>query len=83
MAALAVLAPDVFDDRATKQGADVWYLLVRFDPDSIRPLAGTCAEAWDMMQNVAFSIGSIGVQVPGFPSEPDPFGFDLLSGAGA
>ena len=83
MAALAVLAPDVFDDRATKQGADVWYLLVRFDPDSIRFLAGTCAEAWDMMQNVAFSIGSIGVQVPGFPSEPDPFGFDLLSGGSA
>ena len=83
MAALAVLAPDVLDERATKQGAGVWYLLARFDPDSIQPLAGTCAEAWEMLQNVAFSIGSIGVQVPGFPSEPDPFGFDLLSGDGA
>ena len=83
MAALAVLAPDVFDDRATKQGADVWYLLVRFDPDSIRPLAGTCAEAWEMLQNVAFSIASFGVQVPGFPSEPDPFGFEVLSDDGA
>ena len=83
MAALAVLAPDVFDDRATKQGADVWHLLGRFEPDSIKPLAGICREAWEMLQNVAFSIGSIGVQVPGCPSEPDPFGFELLSGDGA
>ena len=83
MAALVVLAPDVGDDRGTTQGADVWYLLGRFEPDSIKPLAGICREAWEMLQNVAFSIGSIGVQVPGFPSEPDPFGFDLLSGDGA
>ena len=83
MAGLVVLAPDVRDDRATKQGADVWYLLGRFDPDSIKPLAGICVEAWEMLQNVAFSIALFGVHIPGFPSEPDPFGFDLLSGDGA
>ena len=83
MATLAVLAPNVFDDPATKQGANIWYLLARFDPDSMRPLARTCAQTWDMMQNVAFSISFIGVQGLGFPSEPDPFGFDLVSGDGA
>ena len=74
MSAIEVLAPDVFDQEATQQGANVWLLLALYTPAAVQPLALTCMPLWDMLQNVASSTASIGVSVPGFPSEPDPFG---------
>ena len=74
MATYKVLAPDVQQVLETKQGAQVWLNVALADPASVQLLAGTCREFRDMVINVAWSCEGIGIKVPGFPTDPDPFG---------